>query len=144
LKVVSVNISHIKGIPKTPVDSIELMVDYGVKGDAHAGPGLRQVSMLAKESYEKFRKSRQDEKCLKNGSFGENIVTEGLILHKLALGTKLEIGDARFAVSKIGKECHAPCAISKATGDCIMPKEGIFVRVIRKGVIRKGDEIQCD
>jgi len=141
LRVVSANISERKGVPKQPVDSVELLFDSGVKGDAHAGPGDRQVSLLAIESYEKFRKQRRDEHCLKNGSFGENIITEGLVLHELALGTRLRVGTAVLEISKIGKECHAPCAIGKATGECIMPKEGVFARVILSGDAGKGDEI---
>jgi len=139
LKVVSVNISKKKGTAKTPVDSIELIKDHGVKGDAHAGPGLRQVSMLAQESYEKF--NDKNTICVKHGEFGENIVTQGVILHKLALGTRFKIGTAEVIVSKIGKECHAPCVIGKKTGECIMPKEGIFTRVIVSGVVGKGDAI---
>ena len=143
MKVISVNISSRKGTQKEPVDKIELVPDHGVKGDAHAGPGDRQVSLLALESYERFRKKRMDKHCLKHGSFGENMITEGLVLHELPLGTRLVIGEALVEVSKIGKECHAPCAIAKATGDCIMPTEGIFVRVIEPSVVRAGDEIKC-
>jgi len=141
LRVISVNVSENKGTAKTPVDTIELIIDHGVKGDAHAGPGDRQVSLLAKESYERFDKSGADKLCLKHGSFGENIVTEGIELHNLSVGTQLSIGDALLEVSRIGKECHAPCHIAKTMGECIMPKEGIFARVIASGACGRGDRI---
>lgn len=139
MKVVSVNISDRKGIAKEPVDAIDVRKYHGIIGDAHAAPGIRQISMLAKESYERFEK--QGSPCLKNGSFGENIVTEGIDLHMLPVGTHMKIGTAVLEVSKIGKECHAPCAISKAVGECIMPKEGIFAIVINEGRIVPGDHI---
>jgi cyclic pyranopterin monophosphate synthase len=144
LIVVSVNISERKGTPKTPVEKIELVCDHGVKGDAHAGPGDRQVSLLAIESYQRFEKSAVGKMCLKHGSFGENIVTEGIVLHELNIGDGLIIGDALLRVSKIGKECHAPCAIAKAVGKCIMPVEGIFARVESDGSIRPGDKISIN
>jgi len=139
LKVVSVNISSKKGTPKKPVNRIELLRDHGVKDDAHAGPGLRQVSLLAQESYDKFAEKNQ--KCVKLGGFGENIVTKGVVLHVLQLGTRLKIGSAEVIISKIGKECHAPCEIGRTTGECIMPKEGVFARVIVSGAVEKGDAI---
>jgi len=130
-----------KGIPKSPVESIELIKDMGVRGDAHAGPGDRQVSLLAIESYDRFEKKGLGKICLKHGAFGENIITEGIDLHKLHVGTVMEIGDVVLEVSKIGKECHAPCSIGKEMGSCIMPKEGIFASVNKEGTIKKGDEI---
>jgi len=137
LNILSVNISDTKGIPKVPVSEIELVVNHGVKNDAHAGPGIRQVSLLAKESYEKMAGG-----CLKDGSFGENILTQGLVLHKLSIGTLMQIGDVVLEVSKIGKECHAPCNIGKTFGECIMPKEGIFATVQKPGYIKPGDYIK--
>jgi len=141
LKVVSVNTSRRKGVAKQEVPEIILVEGQGVRGDAHAGPGDRQVSLLARESYDRFYEKSQHKICLKNGAFGENMVTEGIVLHKLGLGTRLRIGDALVEVSKIGKECHAPCAIAKAAGECIMPKEGIFVRVVTGGAVGKGASI---
>lgn len=139
--IISVNVSEKRGIAKTPVNKIELIENLGVKGDAHAAPGDRQVSLLAIESYEKFEKQRLNEICLKHGAFGENIITSGIILHKLAIGTKFIINDCILEVSKIGKECHAPCNIGKTVGSCIMPKEGIFASVLKAGNIKKGSEI---
>jgi MOSC domain-containing protein YiiM len=144
LNVVSVNISERKGTPKAPVGMIELIHNHGVKGDAHAGPGDRQVSLLAIESYRRFEKSAAKELCLKHGAFGENIVTEGIVLHELKIGDKLNIGDTLLRVSKIGKECHAPCAIAQNVGKCIMPLEGIFARVESEGCIKPGDEISIN
>ena len=139
-KVISVHVSKSKGTAKEPVDCAELVSLQGVKGDAHAGPGDRQVSLLALESYQRFAAgSRQ---CLKQGSFGENILTEGIELHKLAVGTRLKVGGAVLEVSRIGKECHAPCQIARTVGSCIMPKEGIFARVIKSGKVRPGDLLE--
>jgi len=140
LKIISVNTSKKKGISKQPVDSITLVENHGVENDAHAGPGDRQVSLLAFESYQRFLKHR--DLCLKNGAFGENIVTEGIVLHTQPIGTRMEIGDTVLEVSKIGKECHAPCSIAGKVGKCIMPTEGIFAKVIQGGTIRKGQEIK--
>jgi cyclic pyranopterin monophosphate synthase len=140
-KIISVNISDKKGIPKTPVNEIELIENLGVKDDAHATPGDRQVSLLALESYRKFEKQKLNKICLKHGAFGENIITSGLILHKLPIGTKLKINDTILEVSKIGKECHTGCNIAKTLGSCIMPKEGIFASVIKAGTIKKDSVI---
>jgi MOSC domain-containing protein YiiM len=138
-KIVSINLSEKKGTVKTPVDSVELIENLGIKGDAHSGPGIRQVSLLAIESYKRFEKENHYKSCLKHGSFGENIVTEGIVLHKLSIGTILQVKDVRLQVSKIGKECHAPCGIAKQTGKCIMPNEGVFAVVVKGGIINKGD-----
>ena len=137
-KVISVNISEQKGTIKKPVESITVAPDSGVLGDAHAGPGLRQISMLANESIEKMRKFARD---LKPGDFAENITTEGITLHTLNTGTKMRRGSAVLEVTQIGKQCHSGCEIAKKTGACIMPQEGIFVRAINKCEIYPGDEI---
>jgi MOSC domain-containing protein YiiM len=141
-RVVSINISEKKGTIKTPVDFAELIEDFGIKGDAHAGPGIRQVSLIAIESYKRFEKENNYKSCLKHGSFGENIITEGIVLHKLPMGTRLKIGNSVLQVSKIGKECHAPCGIAKLTGKCIMPDEGVFAVVLKCGIIKKDDIIK--
>ncbi len=140
-KVVSVNISESKGIAKKDVGQAMLLPDLGVEGDAHSGPGIRQVSLLARESIREFEKNPQVKECLKNGAFGENITTEGIVLNELSIGDKLEIGEAVIEVSKIGKECLKPCAIMKAVGNCIMPKQGIFAIVLKRGLVRIGDRI---
>ena len=136
--VVSVSISTKKGERKKPVDSVLLRTEYGIEGDAHAGPGHRQVSLLAEESIQKMQEKGLD---VGYGDFAENITTRGLALHELPVGARLQIGECRAEVTQIGKECHNRCAIYHQAGDCVMPREGIFIRVIRGGTIRKGDEI---
>ncbi len=141
-KVIAINISKEKHVPKKNIKIGRFKKNYGLIGDAHAGPGNRQVSLLAKESYEKFKKLKTKKLCLKKGIFAENITTEGIILHKLKIGTKLRINKVVLEISKIGKECHNFCTIAKKLGSCIMPKEGVFARVIKGGEIRVGDKIE--
>ena len=139
-KVLAVNISEKKGTPKKNITEGTLIADFGFEGDAHAGKWHRQVSLLAKESIEKAKGMRTDGLC--HGMFAENITTEGIELHTLPVGTKIKIGDdAVVEISQIGKECHDGCAIRQLVGQCIMPKEGIFGRVIAGGKVRVGDEI---
>jgi MOSC domain-containing protein YiiM len=139
-KVVSVNISDKKGVRKKPVEEIFVKTDYGIEGDAHAsGEWHRQVSLLALESIRKMQEAGLE---VKPGDFAENITTEGLDLVSLPLGTKIHIGsEAIGEVSQIGKECHNRCAIYYQAGDCVMPKEGIFIKVLRGGKVEKGDII---
>ncbi len=141
-KIIAVNISNKKHISKENIRKGTFKINYGLVGDAHAAPGVRQVSLLAKESYDKFRKSNMKKACLKNGIFAENLTTEGIILHKLEIGTKLKVNKTILEISKIGKECHAVCTIARKVGNCIMPKEGVFARVIKGGEIKVGDEIE--
>jgi len=137
--VVSVCISDIKGVIKTPVDEIYVKVNHGISGDAHAGKWHRQVSLLASESVDKLRVKLPD---LEAGVFAENILTSGICLHELPIGTKMFIGKALLEVTQIGKECHNDgCAIKRQTGDCVMPREGIFASVLQEGIIKPGDEI---
>lgn len=136
---VSVCISEKKGTAKHPVPEIILRVGHGIDGDAHAGNWHRQVSLLAVESVEPMRKLIPD---LPIGAFAENILTEGIVLKSLPVGTVLQAGEALLAVTQIGKECHADCAIRKAVGDCVMPREGIFAIVLQGGVLRPGDSIE--
>ena len=138
-KVVAINISEKKGIPKTTIDMGEFVEDFGLKGDAHAGNWHRQVSFLGQESIDKVKALGVKGLC--TGKFAENITTEGIELYSLPIGTRLNINGVIFEVTQIGKECHQKCAIYHQVGDCIMPKEGIFARVIKGGVIRQGDEI---
>ena len=139
-KIVSLNISEKKGVRKKPVKEVTLKAEYGIEGDAHASSKWhRQVSLLAAESIEKMREKGLD---VNSGDFAENITTEGIDLVSLPVGTKLTIGeDIKVEVTQIGKECHTRCAIYYQAGDCVMPKEGIFVRVLTGGVVREGDQI---
>lgn len=136
--VTAVNISERKGIRKHEVPYIDLKLDHGIVGDAHAGNWHRQISMLAEESVDKMRKMGLD---LTAGAFAENINTEGIDLKALPVGTRLQVGETIVEVTQIGKECHNDCAIKKATGQCVMPTEGIFVVVKQEGRVRKGDPI---
>lgn len=138
-KVVAVNISEKKGIVKKPQDEIKLEEDFGILGDAHAGKWHRQVSLLALESIEKMKKLGINN--LAYGVFAENITTEGIELHTLAVGTTFIINDVILELTQIGKECHQGCEIRSLVGDCVMPREGIFTKVIKGGTIRPGDEI---
>lgn len=139
--VVSVNTSAQKGERKGPVPEIVVRTDHGIVGDAHAGSDShRQVSLLAVESIQKMREKGLD---VHPGDFAENITTTGIDLPSLPLGTRLSIGqDMEGEVSQIGKECHDRCAIYAQAGDCVMPREGIFIRVTKGGTIRKGDTIK--
>ena len=132
-KVLKICISKSKGIQKTPVDSAEVLVGFGLKGDAHGGNWHRQVSLLADESAELMR-----EKGAKvgPGDFGENILTQGIDLPSLAVGTRITMGEIELEVTQIGKECHTRCPIYYAAGTCVMPTNGIFCRVVRGGFLR--------
>jgi MOSC domain-containing protein YiiM len=139
MKIVSVAISQKKGTRKKLVDEALVVQDHGIQGDAHAGPWHRQVSFLAAESIENARKRGLE---VTFGDFAENIATSGIDWQKIPLGTQLRLGDrVRVEVTQIGKECHTRCAIYYKAGDCIMPKEGIFARVLEGGKIRPGDII---
>lgn len=139
-KIIAVNISEKKGTPKKSIDEGVLIENFGFEGDAHAGKWHRQVSLLASESIEKAKGMRTDGLC--HGVFAENLTTEGITLYTLPVGTLLKVGDeAVLEVTQIGKECHEGCAISKLVGQCVMPREGIFAKVIKGGRVRPGDEI---
>ena len=136
-KVVSVNISQRKGTLKTPVPQIELKLRHGIVGDAHAGGGHRQISLLAEESVDTMRAISSIP--LDAGVFAESINTVGIDLKHLPIGTHLRIGETEVEVTQIGKECHNDCAIKKAVGKCVMPTEGIFAVVVKEGTVRPGD-----
>jgi MOSC domain-containing protein YiiM len=139
-RVTAVCISERKGERKRPVDSVELRENHGIVGDAHAGDWHRQVSLLAAESIDRMRAAGAD---VSAGDFAENITTEGIDLASLPLGTRLQVGEAvLLEVTQIGKECHTRCSIFQAVGDCVMPREGIFARVLTGGVIKAGDLIE--
>lgn len=137
-RVVAVCISEKKGERKKPVPEVSVKVDFGISNDAHAGDWHRQMSLLALESIRKMQAKGLD---VKAGDFAENITTEGIDLPSLPIGTRLEIGETLNEVTQIGKECHTRCAIYYQAGDCVMPREGIFVRVLRGGMIKPNDLI---
>jgi MOSC domain-containing protein YiiM len=139
-KVVAVCTSTTKGVRKENINKGTLKEEYGLVGDAHADSGWhRQVSLLSTESIEKMRKMGYD---VGPGDFAENLTCEGIELFTLPIGTRLTVGDkVVLEISQIGKECHAGCAIFKKTGKCIMPKEGVFARVIKGGDVSTGDPI---
>jgi MOSC domain-containing protein YiiM len=139
-RVVAVSISERKGMPKTNCERIELVTEAGIRHDAHAGPGHRQVSLLAMES---IQKAREKMPRLRPGAFAENITSEFLSLPEIPVGTRFRMGaEAILEVTQIGKVCHKPCAIAFQTGDCVMPKEGIFARVLSGGFVAPGDPIE--
>ena len=139
--VLSVNIAPKKGMRKAPVESgaIELVADFGVADDAHAGDWHRQVSFLAEESIQVARDHGLD---VGYGDFAENITISGINIKGMPLGTRLQVGTAIVEVSQIGKICHTRCAIYYLAGDCIFPREGIFGWVVEPGVVRVGDEVR--
>ncbi|MDE6880903.1 MAG: MOSC domain-containing protein [Oscillospiraceae bacterium] len=140
-KILAVCLSDRRGVQKRPVSEALLRADHGIVGDAHAGPWHRQVSLLGIESVQKVQ-ARLDYP-LQPGDFAENVLTEGLCLYQLPVGTCLALGpEAVGQVTQIGKECHASCAIRQAAGDCVMPREGIFIRILRDGAVRPGDELR--
>jgi MOSC domain-containing protein YiiM len=134
----AVCISENKGERKKPVEAVELRENHGIVGDAHAGEWHRQVSLLALESIEKMQRLGLS---VGAGDFAENITTHGIDLVNLAIGTRLTVGDVVLEVTQIGKECHNRCAIFYQAGDCVMPKEGIFAKVVKGGLIRPMDAI---
>ena len=135
----AVCISEKKGTRKIEVPSINVLVNHGIVGDAHAGNWHRQISLLAEESIDKLRQSGMK---VTPGAFAENIVTEGIELKNLLVGTKLNIGSTMLEVTQIGKECHNDCEIKRTAGKCVMPTEGIFAIVLQGGIITPGDTIK--
>ena len=136
----AISISTKKGIKKTNVPEAEVKIDFGIVGDAHAGNWHRQISLLAIESIEKMVAAGAK---VFPGDFAENITTQGINLFNLPIGTRLKINDdIELEVTQIGKECHSRCEIFKQVGDCIMPREGIFAKVIRAGTIRIDNMIE--
>lgn len=129
-------LSEKRGTLKRPVESALLIEDYGLENDAHAGKWHRQVSLLSLEKIEAFRKRGA---MVSFGDFGENFVVEGFDFIKLPVGTHLRCGDALLEMTQHGKQCHAHCAIYQAVGDCIMPREGVFARVLKGGKVKPGD-----
>ena len=138
-KIHALCVSEKKGTLKQPVDKVLFQTEWGIAGDAHAGSWHRQVSFLGLKEIEDFRKLGVD---VRFGAFGENIVAEGFRFKELPVGTRLRAGEAWFEITQIGKECHKGCAIREQVGDCIMPREGIFGRVLHGGWVRTGDTLE--
>lgn len=137
--IVSINVSERKTVRKKSVEKANVIAEYGIDGDAHAGDWHRQVSLLALESIEKMKQMGLK---VGPGDFAENITTRGIDLLSLPLGTRLKVGEILLEVTQHGKECHTKCTIYYQAGDCVMPKEGIFARVIEGGEIKIGDVIE--
>ena len=137
----AVCISAKKGVVKKEKQEVTLRAEWGIETDAHAGDWHRQVSLLAGESIDRVKEAMPS---LKNGAFAENIITRGIDLAAVAIGDRLQIGsEAIVEVTQIGKECHnSGCAIKKLTGDCIMPREGIFAKVVDGGNVKAGDPVK--
>lgn len=138
-RVIAVKISETKGLPKTTKSEGNFIKNFGLEGDAHGGNWHRQVSLLSNESVKKMRELGVEGIC--TGRFAENITTEGIELCRLSVGAKLKIGKSIHEVTQIGKECHQGCAIKHQVGQCIMPKQGIFTRVLKGGKVTCNDEI---
>lgn len=134
----AISISKRKGVAKTNVPLASLREDWGIEGDAHAGKWHRQVSLLASESVNKMRRMGA---TVGPGDFAENLTINGLDLLRLGIGDRLQCGEAELEITQIGKTCHNRCAIYQAVGDCVMPREGVFARVVRGGTLRIGMEI---
>lgn len=139
--ILAVCISEKKGEQKHPVPEIELRCRHGIVGDAHAGDWHRQISLLADESVDRMRASGL---ALQPGAFAENILTQGLDLKALPVGTRLRVGPALLEVTQIGKECHSDCAIRQQAGTCVMPTDGVFAVVVEEGTVRAGDPIEVE
>ncbi len=138
-KVIAVCTSEKKGEKKKPVPSVTLVPEHGVDRDAHAGPWHRQVSLLAVESIAKMKAKGLS---VGPGDFAENITVEGIALVHLRVGDRLRSGEALLEITQVGKECHSRCAIYYQAGDCVMPKEGVFARVLHGGTLRAGDPVE--
>ncbi len=139
MRIVSIAMSKKKGTRKECVEQAVLIKEHGLEGDAHAGPWHRQVSFLAMESIDKAKAAGLS---VSFGDFAENIATEGIDWPRIPIGTRFKLGDSVLVeVTQIGKECHKKCAIYYQAGDCIMPREGVFARVLEGGLIHCGDEV---
>jgi len=139
--VLAVCVSEQKGTGKRNIGSARLIENFGLEGDAHAGNWHRQVSLLSHEKIEAFRARGAQ---VKDGDFGENLVVSGIDFRALPVGTRLRCGDALLEMTQIGKECHSGCAIYQTMGECIMPREGVFARVLRGGTVSVGDNMTVE
>ena len=137
-KVIAVCVSEQKGTQKKNVGAARFIEDWGIEGDAHAGKWHRQVSLLSHDRVEEFRARGA---VVDHGAFGENLVVEGLDFKALPIGTRFRCGEVVLELTQVGKECHSHCEIYKVMGDCIMPREGVFTRVLHGGTISVGDKL---
>lgn len=137
-KVKAVCISEQKGTQKKNVHEAVFIEDFGIKGDAHAGKWHRQVSLLSQERIQEFKDRGAD---IREGAFGENLIVEGFDFKNLPVGTLFQCNDVILEMTQIGKECHSHCEIHRIMGDCIMPRDGVFAKVLCGGTIREGDEM---
>lgn len=138
-KIMAVCISEKRGTQKKNIEKVRLIENFGLEGDAHGGNWHRQVSLL---SYEKVRAFEEKGISVEDGAFGENLLVEGFDFKTLPVGTRFRCGEVLLEMTQIGKECHSHCEIYQAVGDCIMPREGVFARVLHGGVIQIGDEME--
>ena len=138
-KIMAVCISEKRGTQKKNIDKVRLIENFGLEGDAHGGNWHRQVSLL---SYEKVRAFEEKGISVEDGAFGENLLVEGFDFKTLPVGTRFRSGEVLLEMTQIGKECHSHCEIYQAVGDCIMPREGVFARVLHGGEIQIGDELE--
>nr|WP_288302434.1 MOSC domain-containing protein [uncultured Anaerotignum sp.] len=138
-KIMAVCISEKRGTQKKNIEKVRLIENFGLEGDAHGGNWHRQVSLL---SYEKVRAFEEKGISVEDGAFGENLLVEGFDFKTLPVGTRFRCGDVLLEMTQIGKECHSHCEIYQAVGDCIMPREGVFARVLYGGEIQIGDEME--
>ena len=134
-KIIAVNISEKKGTQKKNVHRAKLIEEFGIENDAHAGKWHRQVSLL---SYEKIEEFKAKGAPIEDGAFGENLIVSGYDLKNLPVGTRFRCGEVLLEVTQIGKQCHSGCEIFKIMGDCIMPREGIYTRVLHGGILEGG------
>jgi MOSC domain protein len=138
-KIMAVCISEKRGTQKKNIEKVRLIENFGLEGDAHGGNWHRQVSLL---SYEKVRAFEEKGISVEDGAFGENLLVEGFDFKTLPIGTRLRCGEVLLEMTQIGKECHSHCEIYQAVGDCIMPREGVFARVLHGGMIQIGDVME--
>ena len=140
-KIMAVCISDKKGVRKEDIKTCRIIEDHGLEGDAHAG-STRQVSLLSYEAVEDFRKKTGAKDLITPGAFGENLLVSGYDLPNLPIGTRFTAGDAVLEITQIGKTCHSGCEISKITGECIMPRQGVFAKVLKGGTVKSGDDFK--
>ena len=137
-KITGICISEKRGVQKHFIEEANIIADWGIEGDAHGGKWHRQISLLSYDKIEAFRARGAE---VEDGAFGENVIVQGIDFRNLPVGTRLKCNDVLLEMTQIGKECHSGCAIFKKMGECIMPKQGVFTKVLHGGVIHPGDEL---